>query len=218
VSFSRERTPDAVDDGQVVRGEVRRTAAPYSPKDVMSSNPYAPPQAAVADIAAAPASTGAAPVFFAVSTTKLLVLSFCTLGLYQYFWFYKNWRIVRDRSGESISPFWRTFFAVFFCYQLFDRVRKHDPDSPAADLSAGALAAAWIIPTILWRLPDPYWLIVFAAIFALLPVQAAMNAVNRKAVPDHDPNTRFSIWNWVAVALGGPFFLLAVYGTFMPAP
>src|SRR5258705_8260845 len=44
----------------------------------------------------------------------------------------------RDRTNEDISPFWRAFFAVFFCYQLFDRVRKHNADSPAVDTSAGA--------------------------------------------------------------------------------
>lgn len=182
----------------------------------MSSNPFAPPQSAVADVFAPPPSSADAPVFFPVSRTKLLVLSFCTLGLYQYYWFYKNWRGIRDRTNEDISPFWRAFFAIFFCYQLFDRVRRHDPASPASGLNAGALAAAWIILTLLWKLPDPYGLLVFFAIFALLPVQAAMNAVNHKAAPNHNPNTRFSAWNWVAVALGGPFFLLAVYGTFLP--
>lgn len=184
----------------------------------MTPNPYAPPQSAVADVVPHPNPGGGAPVFFPVSRTKLLVLSFCTLGLYQYYWFYKNWTLVRARTNESILPFWRALFAVFFCYQLFDRVRKEDSESTASDLSAGALAAAWISPMILWKIPDPYWLVVFfMAIFALLPVQAAMNAVNHNKAPNHEPNTRFSVLNWIAIALGGPFFLLALYGMFFPA-
>jgi hypothetical protein len=185
----------------------------------MLPNSNLPPQSAVADLLPRPNQSNCAPVFFPISPAKLLVLSFCTLGLYQYYWFYKNWAMIRARTNESILPFWRAFFTVFFCYQLFDRVRKEEPESTASTLSAGALAAAWIIPSILWQLPDPYWLVVFVAIFALLPVQVAMNAVNHHVAPSHDPNTRFSAWNWLTVALGGPFFLLALYGTFLsPQP
>ena len=181
----------------------------------MSANPYAPPQSEVADVAAIATPAGM-PVFFPVSQTKLLVLSFCTLGLYEVYWFYQQWKLVRDRTGERMVPAMRAIFAVFFVYQLFDKVRKHDPESSAASLSAGPLAAAWIVLALLWKLPDPYWLLTFLGIFVLLPVQGAMNAVNRRADPKHDPNTRFSAWNWVAVGLGGPFFLLAVVGAFLP--
>ena len=184
----------------------------------MDNSPFAPPQAVVADVAPPPAPGAQAVAYFPVSRTKLLVLTFCTLGIYQYYWFYKNWKIIKERTGEDIYPFWRTFFAVFFCYQLFDRVRKHASESAPSDLSAGLLAAVWIIVTILHRLPDPYWLVTFLSVFALLPVQEEMNAINQDAAPQHDPNARFTAWNWVAVLVGGPFFLLAVYGTFMPTP
>jgi hypothetical protein len=182
----------------------------------MDVNPYAPPKAEIADIPASGSGEADAPIFFPASRTKLVVLSLCTLGFYQFYWLYKNWRIIRERTNEDISPFWRAFFAVFFCYQLFDRVRKHNPDLPSSRLPAGLLATAWIVLSILWKLPDPYWLVTFLAVFVLLPVQHAINAINRAVAPRHDPNSRFSAWNWVAVGLGGPFFLLALYGTFLP--
>jgi succinate dehydrogenase/fumarate reductase cytochrome b subunit len=145
-----------------------------------------------------------------------VVLSFCTLGLYQYYWFYKNWRIVRDRTNEQIIPFWRGFFAVFFCYSLFSRIQQYSPDLPATKLAAGPLAATWIILSLSWRLPEPYALVSFLAILVLAPVQHAINGINHALAPAHEPNARFSAWNWVAVCLGGPLFLLAVYGSFLP--
>jgi hypothetical protein len=182
----------------------------------MNPNPYAPPRSAVAD---APLSVeGAqAPAFFPASGTKVVVLSFCTFGLYQYYWFYKNWRMVRDQTNGGISPFLRAFGAVFFCYSLNKRIREHNSDLPASSLAAGPLAAVWIVLSLLCKLPEPYWLVSFLAIFVLVPVQRAINSINAVVAPAHEPNSQFSAWNWVAVALGGSFFLLAVYGTLLPA-
>ena len=183
----------------------------------MTANLHEPPPPAGAGGVVAPAPGGAA-AFFSVSQAKLVVMSFCTLGLYQYYWFYKNWRLVRDRTGENISPAWRAVFTIFYCYSLFNRVRNHDSQSPASGLSAGALAAGWIVLTLLANLPDPYWLVYFVSIFVLTNVQAAINASNLAASPNHDQNARFSAWNWVAVVLGGLVFVLAVIGTFLPPP
>lgn len=182
----------------------------------MQTNPYSPPQSNVADV---PPLTYLAgddlPVFFPVSQTKLVVLTLCTLSLYQYYWLYKNWKLVRERDNSDISPFWRTFFSIFYCYQLFDLIRRHRPDLPSAKLAAGPLAAAWIIATLLFNLPDPYWLLGFPGLLFLLPVQQAVNSLNQAVAPAHDPNARFGAWNWVAVAVGGPILLLAIYGTFL---
>ena len=61
-----------------------------------------------------PSDPESAP-FFAVSVPKLILLSTCTSGLYELFWFYKNWRLVREREDSDILPFWRAFFGFFFC-------------------------------------------------------------------------------------------------------
>ncbi len=181
----------------------------------MTTNSYASPQGTTANVVKRPTSVNSSPVFFPVSETKLLVLSLCTFGLYQYYWFYKNWKIIRNRTHTDIYPFWRAFFAVLFCYSLFDRIRKYDLESPTTNLNVGALATAWIVATLLWKLPDAQGLVSFAAVFALLPIQMVANAANRIAAPNHDPNARFSIWNWITVALGGPLVLLGVSRAFL---
>lgn len=155
--------------------------------------------------------------FFAVSLLKIVVLSICTLGLYELYWFYRNWQLIKDREATDISPFWRAFLAVFYCYQCFSRIR----DFGAANgirpgISAGVLAAGWIITELAGILPDPYWLSGFFAIVFLLPVQAYANRVNKVAAPQHDPNSRFTPWNWVAVVVGGLLFALMVVGLLFP--
>ena len=61
--------------------------------------------------------------FFPVPTHKFVVLSICTLGIYELYWAYKNWQRIRLASGETLDPFWRAFFAPFWGFSLFRRVR-----------------------------------------------------------------------------------------------
>jgi hypothetical protein len=179
----------------------------------MQTNPYAPPQSEVADLPET--AIAAAPVFFAVSRTKLFVMSFCTLGLYELYWFYKNWQRVKQRKYENITPLLRAIFPVFFCYSLFHRIRRYRSDLPSNELTAGPLATVWIICSLTWRLPEPYFLLSYIAIFALLPVQKAINDINEEEVPGHDRNSRFSAWNWVAVVVGGLLALMSIFGAFV---
>jgi hypothetical protein len=152
-------------------------------------------------------------VFFDVSIPKLLVLSVCSLGIYELYWFYKNWQLVRARERSDISPLWRAGFGFFYCYALFKRVREYDAQVGSGTLPAGALAAGWVVVTCLWQLPDRYSLAASLSCLFLLPVQAAANRINGIAeAPDR--NTRFSLWNWLTVALGGTLLVLDALGVF----
>jgi hypothetical protein len=131
-------------------------------------------------------SSGNPPPFFAVSLTKFAAMSVCTFGIYELYWFYKNWRLVKEREKVNISPFCRAFFAFFFCYQCFSRVRARAATVGLDhSLRTGPLAAGWII-TVLWRLPDPYWLVSMFEFLFVLPIQALANRINSTAVPGHD--------------------------------
>jgi hypothetical protein len=50
----------------------------------------------------------------------------------------------------------------------------------------------------------------------LLPVQNAANAINATIDPEHDRNNKFSLWNKVAIVIGGLTVILAVVGAFLP--
>jgi hypothetical protein len=177
---------------------------------------YAPPKAA--DERVALPERRRPPLFFATSPSKLVVMSIATLGFYELFWFYANWQRMKRRGFPRISPFWRTFFGVFFCYSLFRTVKQTAKEHGiAARFSPGLLALGWALGNLLWRLPDVGWILSFGAVFLLIPIQKTMNDVNRALYPDHDPNTRFTAWNIVGIAVGGLVIAAAIWGSTLPA-
>jgi hypothetical protein len=164
------------------------------------------------------APTEPATPYFAVSTRKLVVMSLCTLSFYEIYWFYKNWCLVRIRERSNIFPAMRAIFAYFFCYSLFAKIRAEglERDLPIA-LPAGPLAIGWIVATLLWKLPDPYWLVSLFAFLFLVPVQRAANLINDKVAPNHDRNDRFSAGNIATMIIGGLLLVAGVIGAFLPA-
>lgn len=176
-------------------------------------NPFSPPKAVVTDVTVVYRHQGTP--FFAVSTRKLAVMFLCTFSLYQYFWLYKNWKIVRDRHGEKLSPVLRTVFAPFFCYSLFSRIRDHEAAPADGKLAAGPLAGVWIVLSLLGNLPEPYFFLGFFALVPLLTVQTAVNDIHAVAAKGHDPNDAFTPFNWLGIVLGSMFFILALVGTFV---
>jgi hypothetical protein len=167
--------------------------------------------------------TGTGPIgsdqapHFPVSLLKLAVMSICTFGIYEVYWFYKNWNLIKQRERTDIAPFWRAVFGFFFCYQCFSRVREHAKSLGLhQSVSAGHLATGWIITSALWMLPDPYWLLSALAFIFILPVQALANRINSTITPHHDPNRRFTVWNLVGVVVGAIYLILAIIVTFQP--
>jgi hypothetical protein len=170
--------------------------------------------------------TATKPIFFAVSRTKLIVLLILTLTLYQLVWFYKNWALVRER-GESVWPLPRTIFGVLFCYSLFERVRARGA-ALGIRLDAGLLAAGFIFFSVAGNLLDRFGdsvavsgigiLLLYVSAFFLVPVQSAIDAINRAEVPDHDPNDRFTVANWVWIVFGVLLIGLVAVGLSLPEP
>jgi len=186
----------------------------------VNQNPYAPPTAPVSDQGQDAAKAGDTP-FFAVSALKLVVMSLCTFGLYEVYWFYRQWKSLKELGrARGVSPVPRAIFAVLFCYQCFARIRDYSEDQLPGGKAflAGPLAAAWIISTLVWRLPEPYSLISFLSSLFLVPVQACANRLNAKEAPGHDRNARIQGWNWLAVTAGALLFILSIVGAFIQVP
>jgi len=158
------------------------------------------------------------PPLFSISLIKLALMSICTAGLYELYWFYRSWKAIKAREASGIRPFWRACFAFFFCYQCFAKIRAQGESAGVeGKLPAGVLAVGWIAATMTWKLPDPYWWISSLAFCFLLPAQAYANRINA-ATMGHKPDARLDVWEWVVAMGGGLFIALALIGTFAPAP
>jgi hypothetical protein len=178
---------------------------------LMEENVYAPPKAVVADVTSI--KNNAEVRFFAVSPAKLVVMSVCTLGVYQIYWFYKHWVLIKERSEPHIIPWGRALFGFFWCYSCFEFIRNEERQlGVEPTLLAGPLATGWIAASLTYRLPEPYFLIGFLSPLLLVPAQRHVNRINALVAPDHDKNTRFSGWNWLTVVAGGTFVGLIMLG------
>lgn len=83
---------------------------PYSQRrgeKKLSETLYAPPKADVA------INDPDGPEFYVVAPFKFFLLSILTLNLYFVYWFYRNWRQIKQRTGEEIWPPARGFFPHF---------------------------------------------------------------------------------------------------------
>lgn len=161
----------------------------------------------------------AMPIYFAVSKSKLIVMSLCTFGIYEIYWFYKNWKLIKERNGKNIRPFWRSIFAVFFCHSLFKSIRDSgDSHGFGSDINPGWLAVGYLGLSVTWRLPDPFWLVSMLTFLPLLPAQELINNIHSKIAPSANRNDRFSGKNIAVVILGGMLGLLALLGTFITTP
>ena len=157
------------------------------------------------------------PLYFSVSKTKLVVMSIFSWGIYEIYWFYKNWKLIKERTGQDIRPFWRALFAPFFCHSLFKSVREsaHSQGIPS-ELSPGWLTFAYIAILFTYRLPDPVWLIGFLTFLPLLPMQGLINQVNLTVALEYELDDHFSWKNIVVIILGGILLILYLMDIFVP--
>lgn len=152
--------------------------------------------------------------YFPVARQKLIVMSVATLSLYQIYWFYRNFQRMNARVGSGASPFWRAIAAPLTAYGLFAAART-DAQSRfiAVQWSSAGLAAIYFLLTLCCFLDYPWWTIALCSVFALVPVHATMEEVNRKVAPATPRNDRYSAMDGVAIVIGIALTILGLYLT-----
>lgn len=154
--------------------------------------------------------------FFPVAPHKFIVLSVCTVNFYTLYWCYQNWRRIRERSTEQLSPFWRAVFAPLWAFSLFGRIAAQAGKPGVAVVwNPTLLALAYLIMTALGTLPDPWWLVNLAAFIPFLPVVHSIQQMNESDAATESRNEAYSGANVATILVGGVIVLLAVLGTFM---
>ncbi|MBA2710952.1 MAG: hypothetical protein H0U57_10205 [Tatlockia sp.] len=150
---------------------------------------------------------------FTPSTSKLVIMSICTLGLYNIYWFYKNWCVFK-KAGKKCNPFLRSLFAPLFAYSCFYEIRDLQlKNGIRVEIPIFFLAITYFILDIMVKLPDPYWLL---SLLSFLPIAAANQValqVNQAQFPGFISNHKFSKLNWLGIIIGGTMFLLCIFGT-----
>ncbi|MFP4473101.1 MAG: hypothetical protein ACLFPX_04415 [Candidatus Omnitrophota bacterium] len=146
-------------------------------------------------------------LYYEVPSSRILWMTVLTYGFYPLYWFYRNWQTIKQNSGERISPFWRAFFAIFFCYPLFKRIQQN-AKAPGSRITVGAgpLAIAYIASMVLGGEAPFFISLGLLILSALVLVRANRMAIvhNRSIAPNEEPAaplSRFEVGMIVVMVL-----------------
>ena len=156
--------------------------------------------------------------YYSVSIGKLALLSICSIGIYQLYWFYKNWVLIKEQERKKILPVVRAIFSLIFCHQLFKRILVSAQSvGYKQKYSPWILTIAYIIIPFLYKLANPLWVFSLFSFVPLLTVQRAVNFNNSKVAPDLVENSHLSAGETILVVVGGLIVGLMVVWTFSTA-
>ncbi len=166
-------------------------------------------------------------LFFPTSQLKLLMLFIATFGLYSVYWFYKNWKLQKQRHHENISPVLRAIFYIFFTHKLFYRIENQSiKQSITIKWSASFLATLFVSLIIISNFSDTIsgrneevsvmdyisLLILFVVAYILYKVQNVINHINGDI--QGKINSTFSLYNIIFLILGSIVWFLVIVGLF----
>ena len=187
----------------------------------MNESIYTPPEA---DIEVKANADGD---YYVVAPSKFLALTILTLGLYLIYWFYRQWRSVKDRDERNIWPIPRGIFYIFFSHSLFSDINERLRDKGIThEWSPGASATLVVVVTLLSNLfgrlagqnvgspiTDVASLVAVPVLaYVALPAQKAANVASGDA--DGSRNADFTGANWVWMILGGLIWALSLFGLY----
>ncbi len=193
----------------------------------MDSNIYAAPSADLVDETQQTLEHG--PNFYVVSKRKFYILNILTIGLYQTYWFYRQWKAVKDFHRSSIWPVARTIFALFFTHSLCDavdeKITRSTPDfkwkyHDKATLLVVMLFFSSVCSRLSYKgVGSPYTdisLFIFLAIESYL-IFFIQNAVNIAAADtEGKQNDSLTAANWVWISIGILLWVFSLIGIFLP--
>jgi hypothetical protein len=181
---------------------------------VVCGHPLEPAETTPHPGAAAAVAVDEAGELHAMALHKLALMCVATLGLYQLWWFYRNWTRVRQRTGRRLMPFWRSLFAPVWSYSLFDEVAEQ---ARGAEVPIGwtpmVLAISFFLISAAWRFAEAGTLVSLFSFVPLLPVQATINALaERRGVR---PDARIDGRHVAVFVAGIVLVAMVAVGTFV---
>ncbi|MEB3754744.1 DUF4234 domain-containing protein [Acinetobacter sp. MD2(2019)] len=152
-----------------------------------------------------------------ISLKKFIFLSILTFGIYDIWWIFTAWRFFQQKDQLKIMPALRSIFCIFFLYQLFNKIKKFSNETGhTQDYSSGLLFVGYIFTSMLYKLPDPFWLISFASIvFLIQPFQALNAAKIKSAAVMVIEGKSLSKPEIILIILFSIFWILVVLGLFI---
>ncbi|HWA51688.1 MAG TPA: trypsin-like peptidase domain-containing protein [Patescibacteria group bacterium] len=118
-------------------------------------------------------------------------MSICTFGIYDIYWFYKQWKSFKSDKNLKISPFWRSIFSPIFSYSLFKTISNASKEIDGnKGLEAGAWALIYFFLCRVWPLSS----------LSLIQAQRSINFYWKKKLGNQLVRSKFGAWNWIVLS------------------
>jgi hypothetical protein len=149
----------------------------------------------------------------------LVLLSVSTLGLYEVYWFWRNWRDLRDKAGMDLSPAWRTvglFLPVVNVAMVYHQLRLVSDTAASRGLtptySPLAVTMAFFALALAGNL-TLLWMVSLLNVLPLVPVQQTLNRLWQLEHPDAPLRERFAPHELAAMVAGAAATAAALLAT-----
>lgn len=124
--------------------------------------------------------------FYPISPLKFVFMCVATIGIFQAYWMYRNWRAIRLQTGTPMMPIARGIFLVFWLYKFHQALkREHEANGNNPTLFNSAIAAIltisyFCVSVFQWATDNDAlaMLSIFVMAFLLLPFVIAVNQFN----------------------------------------
>jgi hypothetical protein len=152
-----------------------------------------------------------------------VLLSILTFGIYEFYWFYRNWKHIKVHKNLDIRPGWRTvglfipIYGIVLAYRQLREIRDFSKELRIdKTYSPGWILFGWLTLNALWKLPDPFWFLSFLSVVPLAVVQGVLNSYWKKEQPGFTERTKFSGGQIAILVIGGIWWILLLIGTLSP--
>jgi hypothetical protein len=156
---------------------------------------------------------------YAQPVLRFVLLSFFTLGIFNIYWYYRNWKHLKNFRNVNISPGWKTvglFIPLVGFVLIYGAHRDYkyliEEEAVNRKLYPGWIILILIVCAIMTRLPGAYWLLGYLSIIPLAIVQGVLNDLWAKVQPEFPMRTKWRAGEIVLLIFGILFWVLIVIG------
>ncbi len=202
-------------------GVVRKTAATVREmenKKIQAVMPVEVPEVIAAS------TTGEKIIFSNVLPMwQFIALSFFTFGIYEIYWFYRNWKHFKKHKNLDISPGWRTVIlfvpviGLIYIYRQLEDIQTYGMEAGVkSKFLPGVVLLFIIIFNVMVKLPAPYWLIATLSFIPTAFVQVSLNEYWMIEQPGMPVRNGLPGWQVLLLIVGILWMFLVFVGLFLP--
>ncbi len=151
-------------------------------------------------------------IFYPVSLAKFMALNIVTFGIYNVYWFYRNWLYVKSENESHIMPVIRGIFNNFWYYPLYqelvkDSEARYQENKVLSRPLAVLFALAFFSALVLSYQDNLLIPVMILEPLLVLPLLNYINHIKQNQQQAYSNNSRWMLRHSIVSALFTPYLL-----------